>query len=606
MAVTPADATGDVAAVGNGAATEREPGATPDAEDAKANAMLRQAVAPKEDLVPQAQDILLLIRQQNFPVALKLLEAYPQHWTATDDDGHGLLHWAALVGSCPFCEKCLANGAGVDLQATNMQTPLFWAVLQGHLPVVRLLLNSKASLQVRDSLGATPAMIAVQHKQHAAFLLLMRRGGKALLDDGDKNGCTAVHWAAYKGDLTALKFLDYFGADLTALDNAEMLPLHRAVSASQPQVLEFLLEKRSDVNHRNADGKTVLDITEEKQDKSMQRLLKQLMKKGSLSKDGQQEDVDVESGNAEAKPKERESLMMRMAKAGQDKTLQKAFPVFWLVCVSMAVFEYVMDLRVTSYQVAPTASLLFEVGVPLSMALFFYVALADPGRIPARPKGHSGVEELMRALDSDDPSKAPDVSRLCTTTWVLKDLRTKYCAQTGACVEEFDHWCVWLNTSVGKKNHRQFLCLAVVEVLTQLCHVYLCWCMARALITYQSFGSWLWGLVAGYPLLALVWVVQVFTIPFVLMLIVYQSRLVSMNLTTNEAMNAQRYEHFWVTAAVAPGRMQKMYRNPFNKGGALKNCLDFWWFRSRSTVVDMPKKPTCHSASCHSCQHHHN
>lgn len=403
--------------------------------------------------------------------------------------------------------------------------------------------------------------------------------------------------------------MDYFGADLLALDNSKMLPLHRAVCASQAQVIEFLLEKRSDANQRNADGKTVLDITEEQQDKNMQTLLKKLLKKSESSSSGSKgQEVDVEFGeNEEAKPKKKQTLMQQMMKAGEDKTAQKAFPVFWLVCVSMALFEYLMELRLTSYQVAPTASMLFEVGVPLSLALFFYVALKDPGKIPPRPKGNSGVEELMRALDSDGPQdKVPDLSRLCTTSWVLKDLRTKYCAQTGACVEEFDHWCVWLNSSVGKNNHRQFMCLAIVEWLTQLIHVYLCWCMALALVSYQSFGSWLTGVVTGYPLLALVWLVQLLTLPFVLMLIIYQSRLIAMNLTTNEMMNAHRYEHFWMTAAVMPGRMQKVYRNPFNKGSIFKNCLDFWWFRSRSMVVPMTAMPGCHNAECNSChQHHH-
>lgn len=600
MAAAPADATGDAATAG-GAAT-----------DQKGTEAANEPVKT-EDLVPKAEDIFLLVRQQKFPVAIKLLEAYPQHWTSTDDEGHSLLHWGALVGNKDFCKTCLDNGTPADVQADNKQTPLMWSVLRGHVSVTRLLLAAKASVQTRDSLGATPLMIAIQHKNHSSVLLLMHRGQKAILDDGDKNGCTSAHWAAYKGDLTALKLLDYFGADLLALDNSKMMPLHRAVCASQAQVVEFLLEKRSDANQRNADGKTILDITEEQGDKSMQNLLKKLMKKSDPSKSSTKVEVlDAETGNAgesaeaseaEAKPKKKETWMQTMMKVGQDKTAQKAFPVFWLVCVSMATFEYLMDLRITSYQVAPTASMLFEVGVPLSLSLFFLVALKDPGKIPARPKGNSGVEELMRALDSD-ADKVPDISRLCTTTWVLKDLRTKYCSQTGACVEEFDHWCVWLNCSIGKNNHRQFMCLAIVEWFTQLCHIYLCWCMARSLVPYQSIGSWLAGVVTGYPLLTLVWLIQLLTCPFVLMLVIYQSRLIGMNLTTNEMMNAHRYEHFWVTANVMPGRMQKMYRNPFNKGSIVMNCLDFWWFRSRSAVVPM-EMLGCQDQSCRSCQHHH-
>jgi len=267
----------------------------------------------------------------------------------------------------------------------------------------------------------------------------------------------------------------------------------------------------------------------------------------------------------------------------------------------MATFEYLMDLRNTSYQVAPTASFFFEVGVPLSLSLFFWVALMDPGKLPARTKGASGVEELTRALDSDGPTNSvPDISRLCTTTWVLKDLRTKYCAQTGACVQEFDHWCVWLNCSIGKKNHRQFMCLAIVEWLTQVVHIYLVIRMARALVPYQSIGQFLIGVLAGYPLLALIGVVQLLTCPFVLMLIVYQSRLVAMNLTTNEMMNANRYEHFWVTSTSVPGRMQKTFRNPFHKGSIVMNCLDFWWKRERSRLITGHS----HDAACkHGCKH---
>eukprot|EP00418_Pyrodinium_bahamense_P082143 CAMPEP_0179051544 /NCGR_PEP_ID=MMETSP0796-20121207/21300_1 /TAXON_ID=73915 /ORGANISM="Pyrodinium bahamense, Strain pbaha01" /LENGTH=586 /DNA_ID=CAMNT_0020748089 /DNA_START=66 /DNA_END=1826 /DNA_ORIENTATION=+ len=586
MAVAPSD--------GEGALPDKkEPGA---AQEAKA----------AEDNTPTYKDIFLLARQQNFPAALKLLEAYPHFWTARDDEGHSLLHWGALVGSRDFCKAVLANGVEVDAQAENKQTPLMWAVLRGHLHVARLLLDSKANLQIRDSLGATPLMIAIQHKNYLSMLLLMHRGSHALLADGDKNGCTGVHWAAYKGDITALKLLDYFEADMCALDNTKMLPLHRAVCASQAQVIEFLLEKRSDTTQRNADGKTVMDIAEEQRDQQMQSLLKKLLRKtGPSLTGGKEEDMDLELGD-EAKPKQRDGIMKSLMKAGQDKTAQKAFPVFWLVCVSMAVFEYLMDLRSTSYQVAPTASMLFEVGVPLSLALFFWVALTDPGKVPAKAKGKSGVEELMRALEENDlERKVPDISRLCTTTWVLKDLRTKYCSQTGACVEEFDHWCVWLNCSIGKKNHRQFICLAVVEWLTQVCHVYLCWCMARALVTYQSMGSWLLTVVSGYPLLALIGFVQLLTAPFVLMLIVYQSRLVAMNLTTNEMMNAPRYEHFWVMKPTSSGHLQRMYRNPFTKGGIFKNCLDFWWFRTRSEVVARPEMRACNAPHCAECHRGH-
>eukprot|EP00435_Cladocopium_sp_Y103_P017227 s1651_g4.t1 len=284
----------------------------------------------------------------------------------------------------------------------------------------------------------------------------------------------------------------------------------------------------------------------------------------------------------------------------QDQAAHKIFPVFWLVCVSLAVFQYIMDIRKASYEVAPTTSFMFEMLVPVTLAVFTFVALGDPGKVPSRPQGNSGVEELMKALDTDaadiDP---PDVNRLCTTTWVLKGLRTKYCVQTGACVEEFDHYCVWLNNTIGKANHRQFVGLAIVEFLTQVMHIRLCLLMATTLVPYTSFGQFIWGVLTGYPLLTLIVLVHCITAPWVFMLTLHQARLVMMNLTTNEMMNMHRYEHFWVVRQMATGHAHKSFRNPFNKGSAWKNCLDFWWYRRRGEVVEQ-RMECCSHGSCHS------
>merc|ERR1719171_2725724 len=143
-----------------------------------------------------------------------------------------------------------------------------------------------------------------------------------------------------------------------------------------------------------------------------------------------------------------------------------------------------MDLRAMSYTVAPHASLAFEIGIPLTLAIFAYTALMDPGKVPAKTPGNSGVEEIMKALDSPD-EHVVDISRLCTTTWVLKGLRSKYCTETGAVVEEFDHYCIWLNCAIGKRNHRLFVLLCFSEVLTQFFHVVCCFFMCTALVPYK-------------------------------------------------------------------------------------------------------------------------
>lgn len=560
------------------------------------------AEQPQQDNAPKASDIFMLARQQNFSVATKLLDAYPRLWKERDDDGHSLLHWAALVGAKDMVILALANGVPVDCQANNLQTPLMWAVLRGHTHTARVLLENNADMRIKDSLGATALIISIQHACYGSMLLLLHRGDKAsLMAESDKNGCTSAHWAAYKGDLTALRLLEYFKADLLTFDNQSMQPIHRAVFGSQVQVVEFLVERKADTMHRNADGKNCIDIAESQGDLGMQALFKRLAKNKKLDNSIAIKD---ESSSSSAKGKKggfAESMQNAIQK---DKSMQKIFPCFWLVMVSLASFQYLMDLRATSYSVAPIVSMLFEIGVPFTLAIFAYTALMDPGKVAPKTPGNSGVEEIMKALDSPD-EHVVDMSRLCTTTWVLKGLRSKYCTQTGAVIEEFDHYCIWLNCAIGKNNHRPFILLAIAECLTQVCHIYLCWSMAKELVTVPGFGSWIFGVCTGYPLLAIVFIVHCITAPWVFMLFLHQSRLVATNLTTNEMMNAGRYEHFWTHVTTVPGRMQKSYRNPFNKGGMLKNCLDFWWLRNRRSFG--PSDVINAAASCQKqcCNHSH-
>merc|ERR1712232_645806 len=98
------------------------------------------------------------------------------------------------------------------------------------------------------------------------------------------------------------------------------------------------------------------------------------------------------------KKKKKDGFMKEMTK---DKVMQKVFPVFWLVCVSLAVFQYIMDLRPLGQKIAPVASMLFELGVPMSLLLFALTARGDPGIVKPRAPGNTGVEELMKLLDGE-------------------------------------------------------------------------------------------------------------------------------------------------------------------------------------------------------------
>ncbi len=78
-------------------------------------------------------------------------------------------------------------------------------------------------------------------------------------------------------------------------------------------------------------------------------------------------------------------------------------------------------------------------------------------------------------IDSDEKFDEKRLHRLCTETWIEKDLRTKYCSTSKMCVREFDHYCGWLGVPIGRDNNRRFVMLCLWEFFTQLAHFALIW-----------------------------------------------------------------------------------------------------------------------------------
>merc|ERR1719401_578023 len=126
--------------------------------------------------------------------------------------------------------------------------------------------------------------------------------------------------------------------------------------------------------------------------------------------------------------------------------------------------------------------------------------------------------------------------------------------------------------------------LAIVELVTQLCHMYLCYLAACELVKAPgTFSRWVMDVMWADPLLFGVCFIHFFTMPMVLMLTLQHLRMVGMNLTTNEMINLSRYEHFWEEVeGDGPGGKKRVFRNPFHKGACHRNCIDFWWNRRRS------------------------
>lgn len=502
-----------------------------------------------------------------------LLEEFPHLWQATESDGTSLLHWAAMRDDAQFVERLVQKGITVDSVGPQRQTPLMWASAAGSVAAMHYLIEAGAEVNARDEQGATPLLHAVQHQQRTALMRLVAAAEPAqLVAMADAKGRSAAHWAAYLGDEASLKLLGQFDLNLHHLDERRNTVLHQAVLGKKPDVLGYLMDKGVDPEIHNADGASCLDLAREAGDDRTRCALERLLKpKGESLESGLSKRDQGVNGKDPTK-------LLKQYGAG----------LFWLMCVSITVVEYLLDARPVAYELSPSAALFFELGTCVCLALFFMIALGDPGKVHAAPGRTSAVEAYLGLLRSGCPV---DVGRLCTSTWVLKDLRTKYDVMTGACVQEFDHFCNFTGCAIGRGNHRAFLVLAILEPLTQFCYLFICVVVAyRPVGMPQDLDQLLWlpynmamhmpSAAMQYPFMALVSILNICTAPPVIYLLITQFFMISMNWTVNEHMNCARYRHFWVYDSCGNRSMA----SPFNKGSTWENWKDFCWHRRRSEV----------------------
>lgn len=73
-----------------------------------------------------------------------------------DDDGMGLIHWAADRGHHEIIKILISYGADVNLGDGEMQTPLHYAAACGHKDCINVLLENGADVNLRDDSGLTP------------------------------------------------------------------------------------------------------------------------------------------------------------------------------------------------------------------------------------------------------------------------------------------------------------------------------------------------------------------------------------------------------------------------------------------------------------------
>jgi len=159
----------------------------------------------------------------------------------------------------PLMKHLLSAGANVDAeQRYGMKTALYMAIEKSDLTMMRLLLNAKASVNVRTSFGQT-ALHLVVNKKHLGMVNLILQNNPQI-NVQDNSGESALHSAVRSRNLPIVRRLLQAKAQVNTINEAGNTPLITAVSLRRPQIAQALIDSGANLNVITNKRQSPLDI----------------------------------------------------------------------------------------------------------------------------------------------------------------------------------------------------------------------------------------------------------------------------------------------------------------------------------------------------------
>ena len=184
---------------------------------------------------------------------------------------------AASTGDVTQVMDLLAEGVDIDLVDSMEQSSLHHACLKsssptfkkghsfftgdksrdGHLRVVKRLVEKGADVNVQDHHGFTPLYLSVRTGNLDIAAYLVEEGG-ADVNLPSKSGYTPLALAAENGNLDIVVYLVDHGADLDHVSVAGSTPLSNATKNGHFYIVRYLREKGADIHKADFVGRTPL------------------------------------------------------------------------------------------------------------------------------------------------------------------------------------------------------------------------------------------------------------------------------------------------------------------------------------------------------------
>jgi ankyrin repeat protein len=166
---------------------------------------------------------------------------------------------AAKFDNVSEVKYLLSKGVSPNAIDINGNPMLILAIKDKSENVIDLLLNDKKiDVDLSNKSGETPLMMAsIQGNLPLVQTLVLKN--KAMVDH---IGWTPLHYACTRGHIDVAQFLIANGATVDAMSLGNTTPLMMAVQSGNEQLVKLLLDKGADLQLRNNNGLSAIDIAD--------------------------------------------------------------------------------------------------------------------------------------------------------------------------------------------------------------------------------------------------------------------------------------------------------------------------------------------------------
>ncbi|XP_068116363.1 palmitoyltransferase ZDHHC13 isoform X2 [Hyperolius riggenbachi] len=470
--------------------------------------------------------------------------------------------------------KCGADPGLIDGEGYN---GLHLAVLFQHMPIIAYLTAKGMSIDIQDMNGMTPLMLAAQKiigMEPTNFLLKLNPSIN-LADKVHRN--TALHWAVTSSNINAVDLLLEAGASMDVENAKGETPLELAQQSRNRIILHILASEAKTRASRNSRVLKVL--------RKYETLLVAVLCVLLLGGIGYILNLHTDSWLLKG------TLLALLTIGSQflarrfvGPTSQKHFPAILLVS---SVFWMFMTwfILFLPYLAQATVQVPFVLSIFLLLYYFYKTWRTDPGFIK------TSEEERKQTIITLAEAGCLDVRLFCSSCLVKKPLRSMHCHSCGSCVARFDQHCIWTGHCIGAGNHHYFLLFLCAMAFFGHWMIYassIFW-VRECSTSIQKDGAWgfVMEIISCSP-----WVLYIFflvcsvTIWSSLMLLMQLFQIAFLGLTTQERLNLQMQNR-------CSANKVSLRKSIYNRG-CINNLADFFRCQCfglvKATPIDWTKQ----------------